>query len=68
MAGQVTISQKLDGLVDCLPGDIFTGHAFTEAFGSIIQEAADDDIVGGIARVRGMADRFPQRDANLIGR
>ena len=68
LAGQVARLQQVNGEVDGLAGDVFARHAFAEALGAVVQDAADDDVVGRVARVRGVADRLPQRNANQENR
>ena len=52
---------------DGFAGDIFTRNALAVARGAVVQHAADDQVFGLLALVRGMANPPAQRDVDVVG-
>src|SRR5262249_27402338 len=53
--------------VDALVSDVLARHALAKALGAVIEDAADQDVIGFGARVRGVLDRLAQGDADVAG-
>lgn len=66
LATQVRLPEQLQGRVNALTGDIFTGHAFAEPDRSIFQHASNHQIVRFGPRVGRMADRLFQANSHLV--
>jgi hypothetical protein len=67
LGGQLALLEQLQRQLDRLAGDVLARHPLAEALGAVVEDAADDDVVGLGARVRGVPDRLLQRDPHLPG-
>src|SRR5205085_83665 len=61
------LAEQGQGRVDGLAGDVVARHALAVALGAVLEHAADQDVVGLGAAVRGVPHRPAQRDAYVVG-
>src|SRR5262249_56749771 len=64
---QVAPYEQVDGRVDRLAGDVVARHALAVADGAVVEGADDDEVVGVLAAVPGVADGPPQADPDAPG-
>src|SRR5262245_15258149 len=68
LQAQISALQEGKIRVNRFPGNIIARHALAKTLCSVVENAADKDVIGLATAVRRVLNLFAQRDADFVGR